>query len=64
MVLMNEPVAMPEKRITFKTSKTGVVYVYYTLRAYQNKFGKPTSDEVSIWKKDSATGDLIMNGRY
>ena len=64
MALRNEPVAMPEKRVTFKPSKNGTVYVYYTLRAYRNKDGKPTSDEVSIGKKDSATGTLIPNRRY
>jgi transposase len=64
LALRNEPVAKPEKRVTYKSSKNGTVYVYYTLRSYRNKDGKPTSDEVSIGKKDSTTGDLIPNRRY
>jgi transposase len=34
------------------------------LRAYRNKQGKPTSDEVAIGKKDMSTGMLIPNPRY
>ena len=64
MALRSEPVPMPEKRITFKPNSNGSVYVYYTLRAYRNKDGKPTSDEASIGKKDLDTGMLIPNRRY
>ncbi|MDR1828118.1 MAG: transposase [Methylobacteriaceae bacterium] len=64
MSLYSKPVAMPKKRITFKKSPNGTLYVYYTLRAYRNRNGKPTSDEVAIGKKDSATGMLIPNKRY
>ena len=40
-------------------------YMYIiTLRAYRNKNGKPTSDEVAIGKKDIQTGKLIPNRRY
>ena len=60
----NEPVAMPEKRITYKKAPNGTIYVYYTLRAYRNKDGKPTSDEAAIGKKDKETGKLIPNRRY
>jgi len=55
---------MPEKKVTFKPAANGTVYVYYTLRAYRNKNGKPTSDETSIGKKDPLTGMLIPNRRY
>ena len=54
---------MPKKKVTYK-KKNGYIYVYYTIRAYRNKQGKPTSDEVSIGKKDIATGKLIPNKRY
>jgi len=54
---------MPEKKVTFKTVNN-VMYVYYTLRAYRNSAGNPTSDEVSIGKKDTATGMLIPNQKY
>jgi len=65
MSLYSTPVPMPAKRISFKKSQNGsTVYVYYTLRAYRNKDGKPTSDEAAIGKKDNATGMLIPNKRY
>ncbi|MCL1894516.1 MAG: hypothetical protein FWG02_09870 [Holophagaceae bacterium] len=64
MSLNNEPVPMPEKRVTFKKGSNGTLYVYCTLRAYRNKRGRPTSDEVAIGKKDSATGLLVPNRRY
>jgi transposase len=64
MALKNGPVPMPEKKVTFKTAKNGTVYVYYTLRAYRNEDGKPTSDEAAIGKLDSTTGNLIPNRRY
>ncbi|MDR1604493.1 MAG: hypothetical protein LBS10_06845 [Gracilibacteraceae bacterium] len=64
MTLKAETVPMPEKKISFKKGKNDAVYVYYTIRAYRNSRGKPTSDEVSIGKKDSATGRLIPNSRY
>jgi len=63
-VLKSIPVAMPEKKITYKSGKNGTVYVYYTLRAYRNENGKPTSDEVAIGKKDIVTGNLIPNRKY
>ena len=64
MALRNEPVPMPEKKVTFKTGPNGTVYVYLTLRAYRNKEGKPTSEEAAIGKKDPLTGMLIPNRRY
>jgi transposase len=55
---------MPKKKVTFKTAANGTIYVYYTLRAYRNKNGKPTSDEASIGKKDPVTEMLIPNRKY
>jgi transposase len=63
MSLKHEPVPMPDKKITFKKATNGTIYVYYTVRAYRNKNGAPTSEEVAIGKKD-ANGDLIPNRRY
>ena len=57
-------VPMPKKKITYKRGSKGTKYVYYTLRAYRNDKGKPTSDEVSIGKKDLETGELIPNKNY
>ena len=64
MVLRNDAVPMPKEKITFKKASNGTEYVYYTLRAYRNKNGKPTSDEAAIGKKDPGTGMLIPNRRY
>jgi transposase len=64
MALKSVPVPMPNKKVTFKKAANGTEYVYYTTRAYRNKDGKPTSDEVGIGKKDSVTGNLIPNRRY
>jgi len=64
MSLFSEPVPMPDKKITFKKSPNGSVYVYYTVRAYRNQKGKPTSDEVAIGKRDHETGMLVPNKKY
>ena len=64
MSLNGRPVPMPDKKITYKAGKNGTTYVYQTVRAYRNKNGKPTSDEVSIGKKDPDTGMLIPNSNY
>ena len=63
MPLKNAPVQIPEKKVTYKISKN-ITYVYYTIRAYRNAAGKPTSDEVLIGKKEPDTGMLIPNRRY
>lgn len=57
-------VEMPSKRITRKKGANNTVYIYYTVRAYRNANGKPTSDEVAIGKLDDLTGKLIPNKRY
>ena len=66
MALKHKPVEMPSKRVTFKKAPNGngTIYAYYTVRAYRNKKGKPTSDEVAIGKRDPETGMLIPNRRY
>ncbi|MDR1993151.1 MAG: transposase [Nitrososphaerota archaeon] len=62
--LKNKTIPIPEKRITYKKATNGTTYLYYTQRAYRNKKGKPTSDEISIGKKDTKTGNLIPNKNY
>jgi transposase len=64
MLLEMLPVPMPNKKITFKKGVNGTIYVYYTIRAYRNKNGNPTSDEVAIGKKDISSGMLIPNKKY
>jgi transposase len=64
MSLNNKSVPMPKKKITYKKASNGKIYVYYTLRAYRNKNGKPTSEEIAIGKKNIETGELIPNSRY
>ena len=47
-----------------RTKKDKAVYVQYTIRAYRNEKGKPTSERVSIGKEDPETGKLIPNRNY
>lgn len=44
--------------------RKNAVYVQYTIRAYRNEKGKPTSERVSIGKEDPETGMLIPNRNY
>lgn len=58
-------IPMPKEKISFKKGKGDTIYVYYTLRSYRRKSdNKPTSDEVSIGKKDNESGMLIPNNKY
>jgi transposase len=57
-------VPMPEKRMHFKKGKNGSLYAYYTIKAYRNAAGKPTSKVRAIGKKDIETGLLIPNSSY
>jgi hypothetical protein len=57
-------VDMPDKGVIFRPHANGTVYVYYTLRAFRNSKGKPTSEVAAIGKKDPDTGRLIPNKRY
>lgn len=58
----NVMVEMPAHCV--RTKKNGAVYVQYTIRAYRNEKGKPTSERVSIGKEDPQTGMLIPNRNY
>jgi hypothetical protein len=64
MSLFAEPVPLPTEKITYKKGAHGIIYVYRTMRAYRNKQGKPTSDEMSIGKLDPETRMLIPNKNY
>ena len=55
-------VALPPHSVKVQ-SKNGI-YVQYTIRAYRNEKGKPTSESVSIGKLDPETGMLIPNRKY
>ena len=39
-------------------------YIQYTVRAYRNSKGKPTSERISIGKIDPDSGKMIPNRRY
>jgi hypothetical protein len=58
----NERVEIPPHCVKVPNGKN--VYIHYTLRAYRNEKGQPTSERVSIGKLDPATGLLIPNTRY
>jgi len=58
------PIAMPKKRVVRKTAPNGTTYVYYTLRAYRNVHGQPTSDTACIGKLSEDKSSLIPNPRY
>jgi transposase len=64
MTLKNQPIPMPTKKTIIRKAPNGTQYVYYTLRAYRNKNGKPTSQTISIGKKDTNTNMLIPNRNY
>ena len=57
-----ERVSLPEHCV--KVRKGDYVYIQYTVRAYRNSKGKPTSDRVCIGKLDPETDMLIPNTRY
>ena len=56
-------VDLPEKGIV-KQKVGNAVYAYYTLRAYRNDKGKPTSERISLGKIDEGTGKLMPNRNY
>lgn len=47
-----------------KVHKGEHIYIQYTVRAYRNNKGKPTSERVCIGKLDPETNMLIPNTRY
>lgn len=55
-------VKMPEHCV--KVPKNGTTYIQYTVRAYRNEKGKPTSERIAIGKLDTETGMLIPNRNY
>ena len=57
-----ERVSIPEHCV--KVHKGDHVYIQYTVRAYRNSKGKPTSERVCIGKLDPETNMLIPNTRY
>ena len=61
---LNKDVLVEMPAHCVRAKKNGVVYVQYTIRAYRNEKGKPTSERVSIGKEDPETGMLIPNRNY
>lgn len=57
-------VPMPDKRTVRKSGPGQTVYIYYTLRAYRNKKGQPTSETALIGKLAADGVSLIPNIRY
>lgn len=58
----NIKVKMPEHCV--KVPRNGTTYIQYTVRAYRNEKGKPTSERVAIGKLDEKTGFLVPNRNY
>ena len=63
MLSKEQEVELPEKGIVLATTGDKT-YVYYTVRAYRNAKGKPTSQRVSIGKYNAESGKLIPNRNY
>ena len=61
---LNKDVLVEMPAHCVRTKKDKAVYVQYTIRAYRNEKGKPTSERVSIGKEDPETGMLIPNRNY
>jgi transposase len=57
-------VEMPKRGIVYKKGRGDTVYVYYTLKAYRNAKGKPTSDTAAIGKLAPDGVSLIPNVRF
>ena len=55
-------VEMPDHCV--KVPKNGKTYIQYTVRAYRNDKGKPTSARIAIGKLDEESGMLIPNRNY
>lgn len=58
------PVPMPDKGIIRRQGTGQTIYIYYVMRAYRNKKGKPTSDTALIGKLAEDGLSLIPNLRY
>ena len=57
-------VTMPNKGIIRRHGPAQTVYIYYTLRAYRNKKGRPTSETALIGKLAPDGISLVPNSRY
>jgi len=57
-------VDMPKAGVLFRNYPNGTKYVYFTVAAYRNKAGKPTSKVKAIGKEDAVTGQLVPNRNY
>lgn len=55
-------VDIPEHSVLVKNKDN--TYVQYTIKAYRNSRGQPTSKRVSIGKLDKDSGKMIPNRRY
>jgi transposase len=66
MIYKDRLVNMPKKKIIYRQSPNGngTIYVYYTVKAFRNESGKPTSKVEAIGKLDKKTGKLIPNSHY
>lgn len=58
----NNKVEIPSH--TVRVPNGDKVYIQYTVEAYRNKKGQPTSKRVSIGKLDPESGLMIPNNRY
>ena len=58
----NSKVKIPEHCV--KVPRNVTTYIQYTVRAYRNEKGKPTSERIAIGKLDAETGMLIPNRNY
>ena len=61
---LNEKIQVKMPLHCVKVPKNGTTYIQYTMRAYRNDKGKPTSERVAIGKLDEKTGMLIPNRNY
>lgn len=61
---LNEKIQVEMPLHCVKVPKNGTTYIQYTMRAYRNDKGKPTSERVAIGKLDEKTGMLIPNRNY
>lgn len=57
-------VDMPNTRVYKQKRYKDKKYVYFTIKAYRNDKGKPTSDALMIGVEDGETGKLIPNQNF
>ena len=61
---LNEKIQVEMPPHCVKVPRNGTTYIQYTVRAYRNEKGKPTSERIAIGKLDEKTGKLIPNRNY